>query len=164
MTVSIPVSLVQGWITELQAILKEAAQEPKPQADHWINKGMRHGLDQITSRLDTWLRHQESMKTLARSGQRLLITKDVDLSDGRYRKLEWYQDDLFLTLAWRHARDAHAGELMLEIQQVRDLSKTYLVHTGNSSFDDLAEVGREGGLDSIRNDKNRQAWAEKVWT
>jgi len=87
MTVSIPVSLVQGWITELQAILKEAAQELKPQADHWINKGMRHGLDQITSRLDTWLRHQENVETLTRSGKKFLITKDVDLSDGRYRKL-----------------------------------------------------------------------------
>ena len=91
MTESIPVSLVEGWITELQSDLKKACHEAKNHADHWINKGMRHGLDQIQRKITTWLCHQENMDILRRSGKQLLKTKDVNLSDGRYRKLEWYR-------------------------------------------------------------------------
>ena len=56
------------------------------------------------------------------------------------------------------------GELMLELQQVRDLSKTYLVYTGGSSFDDLAGLARVGGLEAVRNEGEPQEWVEKVWT
>jgi len=161
MTESIPVTLLEGWIAEMQSILKGDVREAETQTDHWINKGMRHGLDQITSRLDTWLRHQENVETLTRSGKKFLITKDVDLSDGRYRKLGWYEDDLFLTLAWRHGMREEFGELMLEIQQVRDLSKTYLVYQGGSSYDELAGLARESGMDAIRNERNRREWVEK---
>jgi len=78
--------------------------------------------------------------------------------------LEWYQGDLFVVLAWRHAKDAETGELMLEIEDSRDLSKTFLVYRGGSSFDDLAGLAREGGLDPVRNERNRREWVEKVWT
>lgn len=30
-----------------------------------------------------------------------MISKDVNLSDGRYRKLEWYESGLFASLAFR---------------------------------------------------------------
>jgi len=53
------------------------------------------------------------------------------------------------------------GELMLEIQQVRDLSKTYLVYQGGSSYDELAGLARESGMDAIRNERNRREWVEK---
>jgi hypothetical protein len=63
------------------------------------------------------------MEALNRSGKKFLITKDIDLSDGRYRKLEWYEGDQFIVLAWRHGMH-ECGELMLEIQNTRDISKT----------------------------------------
>ena len=91
------------------------------------------------------------------------MVRRVNLSDGRYRKLEWYENDLFLTLAWRHAQGAEKGELMLEMQHVQELSKTYLVYQGGSSFDDLAGLAREGGMDSIKNDETEGEWVEKVW-
>ncbi|MGB6067915.1 MAG: hypothetical protein WBG50_24170 [Desulfomonilaceae bacterium] len=53
---------------------------------------------------------------------------------------------------------------MLEIQQVRELAKTYLVYEGNLSFDEMAGMARVGGLDSIKNEENRREWVEKVWT
>ncbi len=164
MTESIPVSIVEDWITELQAILKGTAQEAETQPDFWINKGMRHGIAQIGGKIATWLRHKENKDRLTRSEKKFLIVKDVNLSDGRYRKLEWYESDLFLVLAWRHGRNEERGELMLELQRVQDLSKTYLVYQGGSSFDDLAELAREGGLEAIKDESNRREWVEKVWT
>jgi len=163
MTESIQISVVESWISELQAILKQGSQESLTQTDLWINKGMRHGLDQIGHRITTWIRHQENREALSRSGKRFLITKDGDLSDGRYRKLEWHEGDLFLVLAWRHAKNAETGELMLEIQETRDLSKTFLVYRGHSSFDELAALAREGGMEAVRNERNRREWVEKVW-
>jgi hypothetical protein len=164
MTESIPVTIIEDWITELQAILKGTAQEAETQPDFWINKGMRHGIAQIGGKIATWLQHKENKDRLTRSGKKFLIVKDVNLSDGRYRKLEWYEGDLFLVLAWRHAKDAETGELMLEIQQVRDLSKTYLVYQGGLSYDELAALARQGGMEAVRNERNRQDWMEKVWT
>jgi hypothetical protein len=164
LTASIPVTLLEGWITELQVILKAEVREAKTGTDFSINQGMRHGLDQIQSRLNTWLRHQENIQSLSRSGKKFLITKDIDLSDGRYRKLEWYQGDLFVVLAWRHGKNEEMGELMLELQDTRNLSKIFLVYQGDSSFDELAELARVGGLDSIKTEGNRGEWVEKIWT
>lgn len=143
MSQSIPVDIVESWITKIQSILKGAAQESKTQPDFWINKGMSHGIAQIESKLTTWLRHKENKNRLSSFGKKFLITKDVNLSDGRYRKLEWYQGDEFIVLAWRHGMREERGELMLEVQATKDLSKTFLVYQGNSSFDDLAALARE---------------------
>jgi hypothetical protein len=161
MTESIPVNLLERWISELQSILKAEITEGK--TDLTLNQGMRHGIDQIQARLNTWLCHQENMKTLSRSGKECLIVKDVNLSKGRYRKLEWYENDQFITLAWRHGRNEKEGELALELQNARDLSKIFLVYKGGSSFKDLAELAREGGLAPIRNEENQGQWMEKVW-
>jgi hypothetical protein len=146
----------------MQSILKAEISEGK--TDLTLNQGMRHGLDQIQHRITTWLSHQENVQSLKRSGKKFLVTKDIDLSGGRYRKLEWYEGDLFLVLAWRHGMNEEAGELMLEIQETRDLSKTFLVYQGDSSFEDLAGLARVGGLDPVRNEGNRREWVEKVWT
>lgn len=163
MTEYIQVSIVQDWITRLQDLLKAEIHEGKADIDLEVNLGMRHGLDQIKARLDTWLQHHENMEALSQSGKRFVITKDVNLSHGRYRKLEWYQDSLFFVLAWRHGMHEQAGELMLEIQDTRDLSKTYLVYRGSSSYDELAALAREGEMEAVRNERNRQDWVEKVW-
>ncbi len=87
----------------------------------------------------------------------------MNLSDGRHRKLEWCEDDLFVTLAWRHGMREETGELILEVQDTTDLSKTYLVYEGNLSFEDLAGLARVGGLDSIKTEGDRREWVEKVW-
>ena len=84
MSESIPVSIIEDWITELQAILKGTTQEAETQPDLWINKGMRQGIAKIGSKLTTWLRHKENKDRLTRSGTSFLVTKDITLSDGRY--------------------------------------------------------------------------------
>jgi len=158
MVESIPLSLVEKWIHDLNSILKADVREAKTGKDFSINQGMRHGLDQIQSRLNTWRRHQKYVETLNRSGRKFLMVRRVNLSDGRYRKLEWYENDLFITLAWRHAQGAEKGELMLETQHVQELSTTYLVYEGSSSFDELVGLARKGGLDSIKNEEDWRKW------
>ena len=160
MTEFVPVSLVIGWIHELTSILKADVRGAKTGKDRAVNQGMRHGIAQIQSRLNTWRRHQKYVETLNRLGRKFLMARKVNLSDGRYRKLEWYEGDLFLTLAWRHAQGAERGELMLEMQHVQELSTEYLVYEGSSSFDDLALLARKGGLDSIKNENNQREWVE----
>src|SRR5271157_4283287 len=145
MTESIPVSLIEKWITDLKAILKRAAQDAKTGPDLSVNQGMRHALDQIQHRLTTWRRHQKYVQTLNRLGRKFLMVRRVNLSEGHYRKLQWYEGNQFLTLAWRHGAREERGELMLELQHVEDLSTIYLVYGGNLSFDDLAGLAREGG-------------------
>src|SRR5271157_5406189 len=164
MTESIPISRVEGWIHDLTSILKADVREAKTGTDFSINQGMRHGLDQIQSRLNTWRSHQKYVENLNRSGRKFLVVRRVNLSDGRYRKLEWYENDLFITLAWRHAQGAERGELMLEMQNVQELSTKYLVYEGSSSFDALAGLARVGGLGSIKTEENRGEWVENVWT
>lgn len=162
-TAYIPVNIIEGWLNGLQSILKAEIHELEPQTDFKINLGMRHGLDQIRSRLTTWCRHQKYLQTLNRSGRKFLIVRKVNLSEGRYRKLEWYQDNLFLVLAWLHAKDAPTGELLLEIEQVQDLSTEYLVYRGALSYDELVGLARDGGMEAVRHEGNRQDWVEKVW-
>jgi len=164
LTASIPVNLLEGWIAEMQSILKGEARTGETRTDLVLNKGIRHGLDQVQHKITTWLTHQENVQALKRSGEKFLITKDIDLSDGRYRKLEWYEGDLFLTLAWRHGRNEETGELMLELQRVQDLSKTYLVYQGGSSFDELAGLARESGMEAVKNQENQGEWVAKTYT
>jgi hypothetical protein len=82
----------------------------------------------------------------------------VNLSRGRYRKVEWYEKDQFITLAWRHARNAAEGELTLELEHVHELSKTYLVYEGNLTFDALAGLARQDGLKAIENEEDWREW------
>ena len=164
MTESIPISRVEGWIHDLTSILNADVREAKSGKDFSINQGMRHGLDQIQSRLNTWRRHQKYIQTLSRLGRKFLMVRRVNLSDGRYRKLEWYEDDLFITLAWRHAQGAESGELMLEMQHVQGLSQTYFVYNGNLTFDELAALARAGGVDSIKNEETQGEWVKQTWT
>ncbi len=158
MTESIPIRRVEGWIHDLTSILKSDIREAKTGKDFSINQGMRHGLDQIQSRLNTWRRHQKYVQTLKRLKRKFLMVRRVNLSDGRYRKLQWYEGDLYITLAWRHAQGAEKGELMLEMQHVQELSTKYLVYEGSSSFDELVELARKGGLDSIKNEEDWRKW------
>jgi len=164
MTASIPVDIIKGWLNGLQSILKAEIHELQPHTDFKINLGMRHGLDQIRSRLTTWCRHQKYLQTLNRSGRKFLMVRRVNLSGGRYRKLEWYEGDQFIVLAWLHAKDASTGELMLKTEDTRDLSTTYLVYRGNSTFDDLAGLARKDGLEGVRNGGTQGDLVEKVWT
>lgn len=53
MTTSIPVNIIEDWITELQAILKADIREGKTGTDLTLNQGVRHGLDQVQHRITT---------------------------------------------------------------------------------------------------------------
>ncbi len=162
MTESIPVNLIEKWIHDLTSVLKQASQKTEDSADYFLHRGMREGVSQVHYTIKTWLRHQGNVETLGWSGKKFLITKDVNLSGGRYRKLEWYEGNLFISLAWRHAQGAESGELMLEMQHVQELSTTYLIYEGDLSFDELARLARKGGLDSLWDEGNRQEWVEKT--
>jgi len=155
---SVPVILLEKWMNDLTANLKHACDERKDYADALLYQGMREGIGQVGCRLDTWCRHQKYLVTLNRLGRKFLMVRRVNLSGGRYRKLEWYEDDLFVTLAWRHARNAEEGYLMLEMQHVQELSKTYLVYKGNLTFDALAGLARQDGLKAIENEEDWREW------
>jgi hypothetical protein len=155
---TVPVILLEKWMNDLTSNLKHASEESKDYADSLLYQGMRDGIGQVGCRLNTWCRHQKYAQTLNRLGRKLLIVRRVNLSEGRYRKLEWYEGDLFVTLAWRHARDAEEGDLMLEMQHVQELSKTYLVYQGRLTFDDLVVLARENGLKGVRNEGDWRDW------
>src|SRR3972149_1181712 len=118
MSESVPVILLEKWINDLTANLKHAS-EAAENTDYWLYTGMKEGVGQVGRRLNTWCRHQKYLETLNRSERKFLFVRRVNLSDGRYRNLEWYEDDLFVTLGWRHASNADKGELMLQIQNVQ---------------------------------------------
>jgi hypothetical protein len=155
---TVPVILLKTWINDLTSKLKHACEESKDYADSLLYQGMTEGIGQVGCRLDTWCRHQKCLETLNRLGIKFLMVRRVNLSDGRYRKLEWYEGDQFITLAFRHAKDADRGEIMLEIQQVQELSKTYCVYEGNLTFDDLVGLARESGLKAVRNEGDWREW------
>jgi hypothetical protein len=155
---SVPVILLEKWINNLTSNLKHASEESKDYADSLLYQGMREGIGQVGCRLNTWRRHQKYAQTLNRLGRKFLVVRRVNLSGGRYRKLEWYEDDLFVTLAWRHARNAVRGELMLEMQHVQELTKTYLVYQGRLTFGDLVGLARESGLQAVRNERDWREW------
>jgi hypothetical protein len=159
---SIPVDLLEKWLQDLRSILKADARKTKNNL--LIDEGMLHGLDQVQHRITTWLEHKVNRQRLRRSRKKILVTKRVTLSRGRYRKLQWYEEDHFLTLAWRHAKGALAGELTLEMQHVQELSTVYLVYLGDLSFDELADQARKGGLSSIRNEQTLRQWKDETLT
>lgn len=49
---------------------------------------------------------------------------------------------------------------MLELQKVNDIFTTYLVYRCTSSYDDLADLARQGGLEAVRNESNQGDWGE----
>jgi hypothetical protein len=162
MVASIPVDLLEKWLQDLRSILIADARKTKNNL--MLNEGMLHGLDQVQHRMETWLGHKKNMERLSLSRKKILLTKNVSLSRGRYKKLEWYGGHFFLTLAWRHGKSEKRGELALEMENTRDLTKTFLVYDGNLTFNRLAELARESGLVGVKNEGNRQEWVEKVWT
>jgi hypothetical protein len=107
MTESIPVSLIQGWIEELKAALSADTSEGK--IDRKQDHDMRFALHLIQDKIKTWLRHKENVENLNRSGKQFLITKNVNLSDGLLKRLEWYEGNQFITLAWRHGMHEEIG-------------------------------------------------------
>jgi hypothetical protein len=158
MVESVPVSLVEKWMNDLTFNLKLRCEESKEYANSLLFQGMREGIGQVRGRLETWSRHQRYLGRLNRLGRKFLLVRRVNLSGGRYRNWEWYEDGLFLTLAWRHARNADRGEVMLQMQHVQHLSTIYLVYKGNSTFDELVSLARMGGLDAIKNEEDWREW------
>jgi hypothetical protein len=153
----VPLSLLEGWIHDLTSNIRQASEEAE-NIDYFLYKGMREGIGQVGRRLNTWCRHQKYLETQRRLRREFLFVRRVNLSQGRYRNLEWYEGDLFVTLGWRHARNADRGELMLQIQNVQHLSSTFLVYDGNLTFDILAGLAREGGLKAVRNEGDWRKW------
>jgi len=157
MSESVPVILLEQWIHDLRSNLKQASEEAE-NTDYWRYQGMKDGVDKVGLTIATWIRHQKYLETLNRSGRKFLFVRRVNLSGGRYRNLEWYENGLFLTLAWRQAKDAPRGELMLHIQNVQHLTTTYLVYHGRLTFDDLVGIAREGGLKAVTNAGDWREW------
>jgi len=89
MSESIPVSLIEGWIDDLTSNFKQASQEAEDSSQHLVYKGMREGLGRVRHRVTTWQKHQKYLHRMSRLGRKFLMVRRVNLSDGRYRKLEW---------------------------------------------------------------------------
>lgn len=59
-----------------------------------------------------------------RSEKKFLITKELNFSDGRHRKIERYENVPFVFLVWWHGKCEEGGELMLEMRDTSHLSRT----------------------------------------
>ena len=154
----VPVSLIEGWIDDLTSNLKRVCEKAENQNHSLVYQGMKEGALQVRCRLVTWLKHQKYVLALSRSGRKFLMVRRVNLSDGRYRTLEWYENNFLVTLVWRRESEATRGELMLELEHVEQLSKTRLMYEGDLSFDDLAALARVDGLDAIKNEEEWREW------
>ena len=147
----IPVDLIVGWIQDLRADLRARASECVIRGRMLDHVGFE--FDRLKSMIKTWQEHQENLASLAGSGKQFLIVYDAVVSDdGRLKKLKWYEGNQFITLAWRHGIKEEVGELALELEKTNDLSRACLVYGGASTYDDLAQRVRQGGLEAIRND------------
>ena len=148
---SIPVDLIVGWIQDLKADLRARDSECAIRGRMLDHVGFE--LDRLKSMIKTWQEHQENLASLAESGKQFLIVYDEVVSDdGRLKKLKWYEGNQFITLGWRHGIKEEVGELALELENTNDLSMVWLTYGGASTYDDLAQRVRQGGLEAIRND------------
>ena len=154
----VPLSLIEYWIEDLTSGLKQASEKAEDKTHCLAYQSMKEGVIQVRCRLVTWLKHRKYVHALSRSGRRFLMVRRVNDREGRYRKLEWYENNFFVTLASLHDSQAVRGKLMLELEHVEELSRTKLVYEGDLSFDDLAGSARVGGLDAIKNEGEWREW------
>lgn len=113
---------------------------------HW----MAEGLNFFEGKINTWVTHQRNVRKLKEGALSKLVTKNVTLSVGRYRKFEWYQGKHFISLAFLWGRNQPEAEIGLQIQDVNTLRSEFLVYQGTLGYDDLVDLAKKKGLRGIQ--------------
>jgi hypothetical protein len=156
----VPKNFLSHLFRTLKDNLKPKEGEETAEREFVLRQGMVEGISLIESRISRWFAHQKNLARLAVSGKRLLVTKNVTLSEGRYRKFEWYEGTKFYSLALRWGRDQTAPEIALQVQNTANLDNEYLIYQGTDGYDDLKKASRVRGVRGIRASKTDPLWTE----
>ena len=177
---TIPIGVLEKWLSELKDYLKEylesiqmKVKNDKEKRSHdrqyFHAKGMVEAVNRVSSRIREWLEHQEKKAALVQSGQRLLIIRDDEINhgtdkdeitQGMLKKLKWYEFDQSISLAFRWEMSEKHPSIDIDIHNIEDLSNRVLIYHGESSYKELVERVREGGLPSILNEETEKYWVE----
>ena len=168
---TIPIGVLEKWLSELKDNLQEYLESIRmkmkndkekrsPDSRYFRAKGMIETVDQVSSKIRTWIEHQEKKAALVQSGQRLLIVRDDEITQGMLKKLKWYEFDQSISLAFRWGMSEKHPSIDIDIHNIEDLSNRVLIYHGESSYKELVERVREGGLPSILNEETEKYWVE----
>jgi hypothetical protein len=99
MSIAIPEKILRRIIADFRTALESE------NTDFLQRQRMVDGLNFLEGRINTWVTHQRNVRKLKAGSLTRLVTKNVTLSRGRYRKFEWYEGKRFISLAFRWGRD-----------------------------------------------------------
>ncbi len=153
----IDLGTLKKWIEEIKAGSIEDSDE-KGQYELGFAQGMKEGLDLLKCWLNTWAAHQKRSREVAESAAKLMVVKDIELTDVPYSKLEWYEENHLISLSFIRPRNEEVAKIRLRIMDLRDLSKEILVYQGPHSFGELADEARKDGLSGIRKGDGGGQW------
>jgi hypothetical protein len=155
---AIPSALMKRILTRLRAAIKSTCTDEKSENEFSFRFGMLEGFNAVEAKLRTWTKHQENISKLKASGQKRRVTKAVTLSEGRYRKYEWYEGKKFFSLAFRWGKEQPNPEIGLEIENVDTLDYEFLVYEGDLNYDDLMRAAENSGIRGIWGGKKTGDW------
>jgi hypothetical protein len=155
---AIPNTLMKRILNDLKTAVKTRRKDEMSERDFLLRQGMLEALNVVESRLSTWTIHQANLSKMREWGERKRVTKEITLSDGRYRKFEWYAGRRFISLAFRWGKDQPDPEIGLEIQSVDTLATEFLVYQGTLTYDNLVTAAKRSGLRGVRDSKNAAEW------
>ena len=77
---------------------------------------------------------------------------------GMLKKLKWYEANQFIVLTYRWGTAEEHPSIDLEIHNIDDLSSTFSIYQGESSYKELVGRVRVGGLPSIQSEETEEDW------
>jgi hypothetical protein len=146
---AIPMALLKRILNDLINNMESSCNDKSPENDFFLKRGILEGFKVVQSRVNTWATHQTNLSKLLESGKRRRVTKEITLSQGRYRKYEWYEGRKFFSLAFLWGREQPAPEIVLAIQNTDTLANEYLVYQGSLSYDNLVKEAKRSGIRGI---------------
>jgi hypothetical protein len=138
-----------------QALKMSREGEKQSESDFLLRQGMLEGIQVIEGRINLFTHHQKSQNKRLSKKQRRLVTKNICLSDGRYRKFEWYEGKMFYSLAFRQAKEDPIGEIALQIQETKTLDNQYFIYIKPSQvkkpldYEDLVKHAKQKGIQGL---------------
>lgn len=157
-TVAITEKILKCILADLKAALKSEKTSDLLDKDFLQRHGMVDGINLLEGQIDTWVTHQKNLRKLRAGSLPRLVTKNVKLSAGRYRKFEWYQGKRFIALAFRWGRNQAEPEIGLQIQDCNTLRSEFLVYQGTLGYDDLLDLAKRRGLRGVRSFMTPNEW------
>lgn len=155
MSIAIPEKILRRILAEIRTALESE------KTDFLQRQSMVEGLNFLEGRTNTWATHQKNFRKLKESVLPRLVTKNIMLSAGRYRKFEWYEGKRFISLAFRWGKEQPEPEIGLQIQDVNILRSEFFTYQGLLGYDDLVELAQKKGIRGIRNPKTINEWRVK---